>query len=85
MIGLISTAVFAEGEAKKSIFLSLTRQLLFLIPALLVLPHFLGLDGVWLSIPFADLVSTITAVIMLAQEAKKFKRSEKEQLSAVYK
>lgn len=85
-IQIVTSGFFQSiGEAKKSIFLSLTRQLLFLIPALLVLPHFLGLDGVWLSIPFADLVSTITAVIMLAQEAKKFKRSEKEQLSAVYK
>ena len=85
-IQIVTSGFFQSiGEAKKSIFLSLTRQLLCLIPALLVLPHFLGLDGVWLSIPFADLVSTITAVIMLAQEAKKFKRSEKEQLSAVYK
>ncbi len=35
--------------AKKAIFLSLTRQLLFLIPSLLVLPHYFGTQGVWMS------------------------------------
>lgn len=72
-IQMIASGFFQSiGKAKKSIFLSLTRQLLFLIPTLLVFPHFWGLNGVWLSIPFADLVSTVTAVVMLVQQFRKF-------------
>lgn len=60
------------GMAKKAIFLALSRQLLFLIPFLLVMPRFLGTDGVWLSIPFADCVSVIVTAYMLKRELKRF-------------
>ena len=53
------------GHAGKSIFLSLTRQLLFLIPGLILLPLHYGLDGVWMAIPVADSASVITAAAML--------------------
>lgn len=53
------------GHAGKSIFLSLTRQLLFFIPALVLLPLRFGLDGVWMAIPVADMASVITAATML--------------------
>ncbi len=53
------------GMPKKSIFLSLSRQLLFLIPMLLILPHFLGTKGVWLSMPAADALSVSFAAIMI--------------------
>ena len=42
------------GKAGISIFLSLTRQLLFLVPLLLILPNFFGLEGIWYSVPIAD-------------------------------
>ena len=53
------------GMARKSIFLSVSRQLLFLIPFLLVLPNLWGTDGVWLSIAASDLISVLTAAGML--------------------
>ena len=53
------------GRVKVSIFLSLSRQLLFLLPLVLVLPLLWGLDGVWLSLPVSDgLSALITAVIL---------------------
>lgn len=48
-----------------SIFLSLTRQLLFLIPTLLILPYFWGVEGVWLSLSVSDLLAFIVAAITL--------------------
>lgn len=53
------------GHAAKSIFLSLTRQLLFLIPGLLILPRFWGLDGVWAALPASDIISFTFATSML--------------------
>lgn len=50
------------GRAKLSIFLSLTRQLIFLAPFLIILPHYYELDGVWVSIPVSDILATVTAV-----------------------
>lgn len=49
---MVSSSFFQSiGMAGKAIFLSLTRQLIFLLPCLLILPHYWGTDGVWGSIP----------------------------------
>lgn len=61
------------GKAGISIFLSLTRQLLFLVPLLLILPNFFGLEGIWYSIPIADGTAAITAAIVLIYHMRKFK------------
>ena len=53
------------GMAKKSIFLSVSRQLVFLVPFLLIFPEIWGTNGVWISIATADGVASITAAIML--------------------
>lgn len=53
------------GMPKISIFLSLTRQLLLLIPTLLVLPYFWGVEGVWLSLSVSDLLAFMIAAITL--------------------
>ncbi len=53
------------GKPKISIFLSLTRQLLFLVPTLLVLPYFYGVEGVWLSLSVSDLLAFLVAAITL--------------------
>ncbi|MBQ2608558.1 MAG: MATE family efflux transporter [Paludibacteraceae bacterium] len=55
------------GMASKAIFLSLTRQVLYLIPLALLLPMVFAnpLDGVWWAIPISDTISAITALIML--------------------
>lgn len=61
------------GKAGISIFLSLTRQLLFLVPLLLILPNFFGLEGIWYSVPIADGTAAITAAIVLIYNMRKFK------------
>jgi len=53
------------GMAKKSIFLSVSRQLIFLVPFLFIFPEIWGTNGVWISIAAADGVSIITAALML--------------------
>lgn len=53
------------GHAAKSIFISLTRQLIFLIPFLIILPRFWGLDGVWIALPVSDVISFVIAQAML--------------------
>ena len=50
------------GKAKVSIFLSLSRQLLYLLPCLLILPRYWGITGVWGSMPISDFVAFVTAV-----------------------
>lgn len=67
------------GMAGKSIFLSLTRQFLLLIPALYLLPVFWGLDGVWASMPVADCLSTILTAAMFIWQIRLFKKMEEQQ------
>ena len=62
------------GEARKSIIMSLTRQVIFLIPLLFTLPQLWQLNGVWLSFPISDLAATLVAVIMLSIEMRKIGR-----------
>ena len=59
------------GHAGKSIFQSLTRQMLFLIPGLLLLPPYFGLDGVWYAIPLSDTLSFFVSISMLLWLIKK--------------
>ena len=61
----------------KGAFLSLTRQLLFLIPLMLILPKFFGIDGILYSGPIADFIAIIATVIMAAFEFKDIRRLEK--------
>ncbi|MGP1623142.1 MATE family efflux transporter [Bacteroides heparinolyticus] len=61
------------GIAGKAIFLSLTRQLLILLPCLLVLPRFFGVEGVWYSMPVSDLLASLIALAMLLAQFRKFK------------
>ena len=71
---MVSTSFFQSiGMAGKAIFLSFTRQLIFLLPCLFILPHYFGTDGVWGSIPVADILATITTGLMLSWQLKKFK------------
>lgn len=66
------------GMAKISILLSLSRQLLLLLPLLLVLPPIIGLDGVWMSMPVSDTLSALFALVMMVRYMNKFKRQHKE-------
>lgn len=61
------------GMPGKAIFMSLTRQVLFLLPGLFILPHFFGLMGVWYSMPTADILSSVIAAYLLITEYRKTK------------
>ncbi|MGI6243192.1 MAG: MATE family efflux transporter [Prevotella sp.] len=65
------------GKVKISIFLSLSRQLLFLLPLLAVLPTFFGVDGVWYSLPTSDLTAAIVAAVIMQTYMRKFKKQLK--------
>lgn len=64
------------GMANKAIFLSLTRQLLFLLPCLIILPRFMGAAGIWWSMPISDLIASIVAGVLLYKQFQLFKKSE---------
>lgn len=64
------------GMASKSIILSLSRQLLILLPCLLILPLFFQEDGVWFSMPVSDLLASLIAGFMLLRQFKRFKQAQ---------
>ncbi len=72
---MVTTNFFQSiGKARLSILLSLSRQVLFLIPALLIVPHFWGLAGVWGSGPIADFTASLVTLIVLKTQIKKVLR-----------
>ncbi len=74
---IVSTAFFQSiGMPGKSIFLSLTRQLIFLLPAILILPHVFNdkVLGVWTALPTADCASCVVSAIMMVVQLRKFRR-----------
>lgn len=73
---IVSTAFFQSiGYAKKSIFLSLTRQLIFLVPAIFILPHLYAdpLEGLWHAAPVADALASVLAITLLLRQVRRFK------------
>lgn len=60
----------AVGKAKHSMFLSLSRQVIFLIPLLLILPNLFKLNGVWFAFPVSDLIASILTAVFLFREIK---------------
>lgn len=75
----ISSTFFSSiGKAYKGTFLSLTRQILFLLPLLLILPHFFGIMGVLYASPVADLLSFAVGLGMVIQEFRYINRLELE-------
>ena len=73
---IASTFFTSIGKSFKGAFLSLTRQILFLLPPLIVLPLFWGIDGMLWAGPFADLLSAVAAIIMIIVELRIMKREE---------
>ncbi len=73
----IVTANFFQyiGKAPKAILLSMTRQMLFLVPLLLILPRSMGATGVWISFPIADAVASALAAVLLWQQLREFRRA----------
>ena len=69
------------GKPKRAILLSVSRQMLFLMPLIYFLPRYMAADGVWYSIPIADLLSTLLAALLLFQQIHKFKQSPSSEVS----
>ncbi|WP_297333313.1 MATE family efflux transporter [Flavobacterium sp.] len=68
-VQLIGSAYFqAAGKATKALLLTLSKQGFFLIPLVLILPHFIGIFGVWVSFPIADILSTLITGLFLKKE-----------------
>lgn len=72
---MVSTNFFqCLGMVRKSIFLSLTRQLLFLVPLVYLLPLKLGIEGVWYSFPISDALAFIITGILILNLMRKFRK-----------
>lgn len=79
---MVATNFFLSiGMSKKAIFLSLTRQMLFLIPLLIILPRFWGTLGVWVSMPIADTIATVVTALVLANQFRQFKAHREQAAS----
>ena len=73
-IQLIGAAYFqAIGKALPALLLTLSRQGIFFIPLLFILPRFYGVNGVWMAFPIADVLSTIVTAFFLNREVSKLK------------
>ena len=68
----------ASGKAQISMFLSLLRQVFFLIPLMVILPKFLGLTGVWLAGPISDFLSAVVTLGFIIRELKIINKLEEE-------
>ncbi len=64
----------ATGRSMTAMFLGSLRQMLFLIPLILILPMFLGLRGVWLSIPVADVLALMVTTIFIVRDMKRIRK-----------
>jgi Na+-driven multidrug efflux pump len=74
---IVTTNFFQSiGMARKSIFLSLSRQLIFLLPCLLILPRYFGENGIWYSLPIADFIASLLAFVMLMIQMRQFKKGK---------
>lgn len=72
---MVATNFFLSiGMSKKAIFLSLTRQMLFLIPCLIILPNYFGMLGVWISMPIADTVASVVTALVLVKQFRRFEK-----------
>lgn len=68
---IVSNFFTSIGKAARGIFLSLTRQIIFLLPLLLILPMFMGIRGVMYSAPIADFMAAFLAILFAGTELKK--------------
>ncbi|WMW21400.1 MATE family efflux transporter [Methanolobus mangrovi] len=79
LIGLnvIGTTFFQSmGKAKPSFFLSMSRQILFLIPLVILLPYYFDLTGVWMAFPISDLLAALLSMFLVWREYRYFQMQE---------
>ncbi len=71
------------GQAKKAIIQSVSRQVIFLVPALLIFPTLFGLNGVWIAIPVSDFLASLLSLYLLIGQIKIIRKmQENQRLSA---
>ena len=70
------------GKAKVSIVLSLLRQCILLIPSIMILPKFLGVDGIWFAQPISDCIAVVIIAVVLYKEIKSYSKVNKEEVVA---
>jgi len=74
---MVSSNFFQSiGRSTLAVFLSASRQLLILVPLLVILPRIYGALGVWCAMPISDAMAAILSFIVLRKEMKKFKKLE---------
>ncbi|MFC2011917.1 MATE family efflux transporter [Chloroflexota bacterium] len=74
---MIGSVVFqAIGKAVQTFLTATARQILFLLPLIYILPNFLGLDGIWYSIPIADGLSFLLTLALFIPQIREFKKAE---------
>lgn len=71
-----SNYFLAVGKPLKSFLLSTSRQFLILVPLVLVLPRFLGLDGIWYAYPLADFLATVLTLVFLVRELARLGKTQ---------
>lgn len=81
-VQMLSSNFFAAiGKPMKGALLSLTRQVLCLIPLILILPLFLGIDGILFAGPFADGIAFLITTIFISRQMKQIRQMEKMQVA----
>ncbi len=74
---IVSSSFFQSiGFAAKSIIQSLSRQLIFLVPGILILPRHFGLDGLWIAMPVSDILAFTLSFFLLTYQLRQLKRME---------
>ena len=74
---IVSSIYFqAVGKPRMSFFISLSRQIIVMIPCLIILPIFFGLNGIWYAAPTADSIATLITFILVRKEIKKLDKLE---------
>ena len=70
----------AIGQAKLGVFVSLTRQIIFLLPLLVILPWMMGIDGIMFAAPISDAMAALVSIVLTVREFKKMNALEKKTL-----
>lgn len=66
----------STGKVKISMFLSLLRQIIILIPCIIIIPKFLGLTGIWMAGPVSDMIALVITIVMFIKYSKELWKSE---------
>jgi Na+-driven multidrug efflux pump len=83
-VSMIGSNYFqAIGKAKQAMFLSLLRQVILLVPMMLILPRILGLNGVWFAQPIADFISFAVTAVLISREIKSYKLDSNNEVETV--